>query len=88
MLTIKFRAQCKDGHVEKPKGGFLIGTSPEFEIAIYTAAHLLAGLIFSNYINFYYLLTQTLTDGLFDDRRQLFGAKMKFNKKTSHKPYP
>ena len=31
------------GEIEKPKGGFLMGTSPEFEIAIYTVAHLLAG---------------------------------------------
>jgi hypothetical protein len=29
--------------MEKPKGGFLLGTSPEFEIALYTAGLILSG---------------------------------------------
>lgn len=31
--------------MEKPKGGFLLGTSPEFEVALYTAALILSGTI-------------------------------------------
>ena len=29
--------------VEKPKGGFLLGTSPEFEVGLYTAGLILSG---------------------------------------------
>ena len=29
--------------MDKPKGGFLLGTSPEFEIGLYTAGLILSG---------------------------------------------
>ena len=31
--------------MEKPKGGFLLGTSPEFEIGLYTAGLILSGIL-------------------------------------------
>ncbi|CAG5089356.1 Oidioi.mRNA.OKI2018_I69.PAR.g12184.t1.cds [Oikopleura dioica] len=42
-ITIKFACEAKGIDVEKPKGGFLLGTSPEFEIGLYTAALVLSG---------------------------------------------
>lgn len=42
-VTIKFECSVKGIDMEKPKGGFLLGTSPEFEIALYTAGLILSG---------------------------------------------
>ena len=44
-VTIKFECSVKGIDMEKPKGGFLLGTSPEFEVALYTAALILSGTI-------------------------------------------
>ena len=35
--------ESKGIDMEKPKGGFLLGTSPEFEMALYTVGLLLSG---------------------------------------------
>jgi len=42
-ITIKFQIEAKGIDYEKPKGGFLLGTSPEFEIALFTVGLVLSG---------------------------------------------
>lgn len=42
-VTIKFQVEAKGVEMDKPKGGFLLGTSPEFEIGLYTAGLILSG---------------------------------------------
>ena len=42
-ITIKFQIEAKGIEMEKPKGGFLLGTSPEFEIALFTVGLVLSG---------------------------------------------
>lgn len=42
-VTIKFQIEAKGIDMEKPKGGFLLGTSPEFEMALFTVGLILSG---------------------------------------------
>lgn len=60
--------------LEKPKGGFLLGTSPEFEIALFTV-----GLVLSGGESIEIPITLGTEDNPYDLKMKIYCSNGRFN---------
>jgi len=73
-ITIKFQIEAKGMELEKPKGGFLLGTSPEFEIALFTV-----GLVLSGGESIEIPITLGTEDNPYDLKMKIYCSNGRFN---------